>query len=59
MGPVRVILATVRPSPVLHVWRDGIEVAAVALTSGAAVALASAILAALPPVLTADKPARP
>jgi hypothetical protein len=32
-------LITVRPGPVLHVWRDGREVAAVPLTLDAALCL--------------------
>ncbi len=34
-----VILITVRPGPVLHVWRDGREVIAVPLTFSAAMCL--------------------
>jgi len=33
------MLLTIRPGPVLHVWRDGKEVAAVPLDRGAALAL--------------------
>lgn len=32
-------LLTIRPGPVLHVWRDGKEVAAVPLDHGAALCL--------------------
>lgn len=32
-------LLTIRPGPVLHVWRDGQEVAAVVLDRGAALCL--------------------
>ena len=39
------MLVTIRPGPVLHVWRDGVEVARVPLTNPAAVGLAEAILA--------------
>ncbi|MBC7180157.1 MAG: hypothetical protein H5U14_08710 [Roseovarius sp.] len=28
------VLITIRPGPVLHVWRDGVEVARVPLTIG-------------------------
>ena len=42
------MLATIRPGPVLHVWRDGAEVAAVPLSPTAALTLARDILAALP-----------
>ena len=33
------MLVTVRPGPVLHIWRDGQEVAQVALTTPAALSL--------------------
>ena len=33
------MLITIRPGPVLHVWRDGQEVAQVALTTPAALSL--------------------
>jgi hypothetical protein len=33
------ILVTIRPGPVLHVWRDGVEVIAVPLTLDAALCL--------------------
>lgn len=46
-------LATVRPGPVLHIWRDGRELAAVPLDMHAALALVDALLretrAACPP----------
>jgi len=32
-------LITIRPGPVLHVWRDGVEVVAVPLTAAAALSL--------------------
>ena len=38
------MLATVRPGPVLHVWRGGREVAAVPLTEPAALRLAAWLL---------------
>jgi hypothetical protein len=37
-------VVTVRPGPVLHVWRDGKEVAVIDLTPNAAIYLASQIL---------------
>jgi hypothetical protein len=37
-------LVTVRPGPVLHVWRDGKEVAVIDLPPNAAIYLASQIL---------------
>jgi hypothetical protein len=40
-------LITVRPGPVLHVWRDGAEVAAVPLSPSAALSVASDLLAAI------------
>jgi hypothetical protein len=42
------MLATIRPGPVLHVWRDGAEVAAVPLSPAAALSLTRDLLAALP-----------
>lgn len=36
---------TIRPGPVLHVWQDGQEVAALPLSRSAALWLASALLA--------------
>jgi hypothetical protein len=41
-------LVTIRPGPVLHIWRDGAELAAVPLSPNAALTLARDILAALP-----------
>ena len=41
------MLATVRPGPVLHIWRDGAELAAVPLSPNAALTLARDVLAAL------------
>jgi hypothetical protein len=41
------ILITVRPGPVLHVWRDGAEVTAVPLSPSAALTIASDLLAAI------------
>ena len=42
------MLATIRPGPVLHVWHHGAELAAVPLSPNAALTLARDILAALP-----------
>lgn len=42
------MLVTIRPGPVLHVWRDGVELVAVPLSPNAALTLARGILAALP-----------
>lgn len=44
-GPAieRACLVTVRPGPVLHVWRDGAEAAAVPLSGSAALALIEAL----------------
>ena len=41
------MLVTIRPGPVLHVWRDGQEVARVALTTGAALALVADLVTAI------------
>ena len=41
------MLITIRPGPVLHVWRDGEQVAAVPLTSPAALNLCRDLLAAI------------
>lgn len=41
------MMVTVRPGPVLHIWRDGQEVARVPLTNPAAIGLAEAILASV------------
>ena len=49
------MLATIRPGPVLHVWRDGAELAAVPLSPNAALTLARDILAALPGYTTSPK----
>ncbi len=40
-------LITVRPGPVLHIWRGGEEVAAVPLSPSAALSIASDLLAAI------------
>ena len=40
-------LITIRPGPVLHVWRDGAEIAAVPLSPSAALTIASDLLAAI------------
>jgi hypothetical protein len=37
-------LLTIRPGPVLHIWRDGGEVARVPLDTHAALALAESLL---------------
>lgn len=42
------MLATIRPGPVLHIWRDGAEMAAVPLLRNAALSPVRRILAALP-----------
>ncbi|PRX37226.1 hypothetical protein SAMN05216257_101245 [Meinhardsimonia xiamenensis] len=39
-----VMLVAVRPGPVLHVWQDGRELAAIPLDTHAALALAEALL---------------
>lgn len=38
------MLITIRPGPVLHVWRDGVEVARVALTIPQALGVAHDLL---------------
>jgi hypothetical protein len=38
------ILVTVRPGPVMHIWQDGKEIAAVPLSWRAAIVLASDLL---------------
>jgi hypothetical protein len=40
-------IITVRPGPVLHIWRGGAEVAAVPLSPSAALSIASDLLAAI------------
>lgn len=42
------MLLTIRPGPVVHVWRDGAEVAADQLSPSTAITLARDLLAALP-----------
>lgn len=42
------MLVTVRPGPVLHIWQDGKEAAVVPLSPTAALALSCDLLAALP-----------
>jgi len=42
-----VMLATIRPGPVLTVYRDGVEVARVPLTIGAALGLVADLVAAI------------
>jgi len=44
-----VVLITVRPGPVLHVWRDGVEVVAVPLTFTAALSLLKDLAEAINP----------
>jgi len=39
------MLITIRSGPALHVWRDGIEVARVALSSGQALGVAQDVVA--------------
>ena len=41
------MLVTVRPGPVLHVWRDGQEVAQVTLSTGAALTLLADLATAI------------
>jgi hypothetical protein len=41
------MLITIRPGPVLHIWRDGAELAAMPLSPNAALTLARDVLAAL------------
>jgi hypothetical protein len=43
------ILITIRPGPVLHVWQDGKEVASVPLTFSAALALLKDLAEAIKP----------
>jgi hypothetical protein len=50
-------LVTIRPGPVLHVWRDGVEVAAVTLTPHAALELAAALLSEARAALARDRKA--
>lgn len=45
------MLITIRPGPVLHVWKGGKEVAAVPLTASATLTLCRDLLAALMGVL--------
>lgn len=45
------MLITIRPGPVLHVWKGGKEVAAVPLTPSATLTLCRDLLAALMGVL--------
>jgi hypothetical protein len=47
-------LATIRPGPTLHLWRDGVEVAAVTLTPHAALALAESLLREVRAALARD-----
>ncbi|MEZ5913451.1 MAG: hypothetical protein R3D84_15525 [Paracoccaceae bacterium] len=51
-------LATIRPGPVLHVFRDGQEIAAIPLSRPAATRLAFDILRALLAVDTAPEGAK-
>ncbi|MBT0781184.1 hypothetical protein [Paracoccus sp. pheM1] len=41
------ILVTLRPGPVLHVWQDGRQVVAIPLTPSAALCLAADLLRAV------------
>ena len=41
------MLVTIRPGPVLHMWRDGQEVAQVALSTGAALTLLADLATAI------------
>lgn len=41
------MLVTVRPGPVVHVWRNGVEVATVPLSTPAALALVADVVAAV------------
>lgn len=41
------MLVTIRPGPVLHVWKDGQEVAQVALSTGAALTLLADLATAI------------
>lgn len=43
----RLALVTVRPGPVLHVWRNGAEFCAVPLTAQAALSICRDLLAAV------------
>lgn len=40
-------LVTIRPGPVLHVWRDGIEAGRLSLTESAALSLVADLVAAI------------
>ena len=40
-------IATIRPGPVLHIWRDGVEVFRLPLTRSAALALIGTLASAL------------
>jgi hypothetical protein len=51
-------LVTVRPGPVLHVWRDGVEVARAELDTGAALALIAALAAEVRASLARDRTAQ-
>jgi len=42
-------IITIRPGPVLHVWRDGVEVVAVPLTFAAALSLLKDLAEAITP----------
>lgn len=43
------VLITIRPGPVLHVWRDGAEVVAVPLSFNAALSLLKDLAEAIKP----------
>jgi hypothetical protein len=54
------LLVTIRPGPVLHLWQDGQEVAAVPLDTPAALELAAALLREVRAALGRDrKPVEP
>jgi hypothetical protein len=54
------MLLTVRPGPVLHLWQDGRQIAAVPLDTPAALELAAALLREARASLARDrKPAEP
>ena len=44
-----VTFCKIRPGPVMHVWRDGVEVAQVPLTAHAALALVADLVKAIRP----------
>jgi hypothetical protein len=48
------VLVTVRPGPVLHLWQDGRQIAAVPLDTPAALALAESLLREVRTALARD-----